>query len=90
MHGPAAIAQTHEAWFVERETNKTFEIADLVAGDKIAVCLLHFSADVPDPDGNRRKAEGTSLNTLIRQRDGGWKLLHTSLNMLDDASMETD
>lgn len=79
VHGPARIARTHEAWFGDGETGKTMEIMDLVVSGHIAVCVLHFAADMPGGG----KAEGTSLNTLRRQEDGGWKFLHTSLNMLD-------
>lgn len=81
IHGPARIARTHENWFAEGETNKTMEIADLVVSGDIAVCVLHFAADLPGGE----KAEGTSLNSLTRQPDGEWKFLHTSLNMLDAA-----
>jgi uncharacterized protein (TIGR02246 family) len=82
VHGPERIARTHETWFAEGETDKTMEISDLVVSGDIAVCLLHFAANMPDGS----KAEGTSLNSLKRQPDGGWKLLHTSLNMLDAAT----
>lgn len=81
VHGPARIARTHETWFADGETNKTMEIADLVVSGDIAVCLLHFAADMPGGD----RVEGTSLNSLKRQADGGWKFLHTSLNMLGAA-----
>lgn len=89
VHGPEAIARTHEAWFAEGETNKMFEIADLVVGSDLAVCLLHFRANVPGADGRLDTVEGTSLNTLRRQPDGGWRMLHTSLNMLNEPARET-
>lgn len=88
-HGPAAIARIHQDWFAEGETNKMLEIADLVVAGDLAICLLHFRSDVPGQDGAWHKAEGTSLNSLRRRPAVGWKMLHTSLNMLQDPGRET-
>jgi uncharacterized protein (TIGR02246 family) len=83
VKGPQAISAAHLIWFEEGETNKVMTIADLEIDGDLAICLVRYSADIPDEKGSAR-VFGASLNSLQRQSDGRWNFRFTSLTELAD------
>ncbi|MFK0022655.1 YybH family protein [Streptomyces sp. NPDC090798] len=46
----------------------------VVAGDDIAFISEEWTLEVTGPDGNRKKATGTSAHVARRGQDGGWRM----------------
>ncbi|MFC1403564.1 MULTISPECIES: nuclear transport factor 2 family protein [Streptacidiphilus] len=46
----------------------------VVAGDDIAFITEEWTMEVTTPDGNRKKATGTTANVARRGQDGGWRM----------------
>nr|WSY48737.1 nuclear transport factor 2 family protein [Streptomyces sp. NBC_00886]WSY57527.1 nuclear transport factor 2 family protein [Streptomyces sp. NBC_00886] len=46
----------------------------VVAGDDIAFITEDWTLEINTPDGNRKKATGTSANVARRSQDGGWRM----------------
>lgn len=85
--GKPAIAAAHALWFQEGETNKEVNILEAQFDGDVGFCALSFSADVPAASGGADRVYGSSLNTMLRQADGAWKIRHTSLNDLEDDAL---
>ncbi|MGB5558564.1 MAG: nuclear transport factor 2 family protein [Paracoccaceae bacterium] len=84
-YGPAAtgrnaLQQTHREWFDADETNKKLRAIEVQGSGNLAYCLAAYSGDFPLEDGPRTTHSGTSLNVLIRDPGGHWKIKISSLN----------
>jgi len=74
--GRSAIRQTHEEWTSEGGENKAITVIEAGMSGDLAWCLAEFSE-------GETTGEGTSLNVLERQPDGGWLIRMCSLNATD-------
>jgi len=77
--GRAAIAAIHEDWFAYDEKNKRADVIDCAASGDQAFCLIAYSADVPQDDGQIRRESGTNLCTLVPEA-GAWRIRYSSMN----------
>jgi len=71
--GRGAIEETHAAWTQAGGENKQIEVIEAGQSGNLAWCLARCSEG--DATG-----DGTSLNVLERQEDGGWSIRMCSLN----------
>ena len=83
-YGPSAwgrdgIRETHRHWTTEGGGRKQIEVKEAGVSGDLAWCLAEFSE-------GEVTGEGTSLNVMERQPDGGWLIRLCSLNDRDPAS----
>ena len=77
--GHAAIAAAHQDWFAYGEENKSMTVTNHAVSGDLGWCLVHYTAEVPQPDGTRLHEAGHSLNILARQPDGRYLIRQTCL-----------
>jgi ketosteroid isomerase-like protein len=82
--GSAAIRALHEDWFQMGDSKRDVSIMDAHVDGQVGFCSLVFSVDIDFPDGVTGTVLGSSLNTLLKQPDGSWKIRHTSFNTFGD------
>lgn len=80
--GTAATNSLHESWFELRDSKRDVSIMNAHADGTVGFCTVLFTVDIDFPDGGAGTVLGSSLNTLLKQPDGRWKIHHTSYNML--------
>jgi uncharacterized protein (TIGR02246 family) len=83
VRGRDAIRATHQAWFEEGETNKRLTLLEARATAELGYCRLAYAGDYFQTDGSYSTHSGTSLNILLRQDDGNWRI-HISCMNADD------
>ena len=80
VRGRDAIKATHEAWFDEGETNKRLDLLEAGASGDVGYCVLAYAGDYLQPDGSYTTDSGKSVNVLVQQSNGDWKIHISSLN----------
>ncbi|NOC84437.1 hypothetical protein GS610_09080 [Ruegeria sp. HKCCD6228] len=70
--GRTAIETIHSEWLEEGGEDKVIEVVQAGIDGQIGWCLATFREGTTD--------DGTSLNVLYRQPDGGWLIRQCSLN----------
>ena len=78
--GRDALRETHEAWLAAGETNKRIIVLDARVENDLAYCVAVYFGDYPQEDGSVVTESGTSINVLLRQKDGSWRIHISSLN----------
>ena len=69
--GRDAIAATHMEWFEEKEEDKRLELTELQLNGDAGHCLLHWSANVADPDDPAKLVRAGGVSLAILTIDNG-------------------
>ena len=77
--GSAAIAADHQDWFAYGEENKAMTVTEQAVSGDMGWCLVHYTSEVPQPDGSRQHEGGHSLNILALQPDGRYLIRQSCL-----------
>jgi len=80
VRGKKAIAAVHIEWFAEGETDKKMVVDELHIDGNVGFCLMRYKARIPP----ERQVFGVSVNTLLRQPNGHWKIRHCCITELQD------